>query len=216
MSHKLNLLYVFTALLLHFFTTTWAAEPEQTDQQQVHQLIKEHGIIQHVLFNQQCQKILDQLAINTTCQVLNSEIINAFSVDDGRLLISLALLKKTKNRDQIAHILAHEFAHYEQHHFHELAQFMAKPPTFFPKRKLRKLRQKQEHSADQWADNRLQAHGFDHRQIHHLWQQLSQSEQLKKWSDHAPLQKRIAPNALKTPLLVDPEWRVLIRDLSQR
>lgn len=216
MSHKLNLLYVFTALLLHFFATTLATEPWNTDQQQDHQLIKEHGLIHHVLFNQQCQKTLAQLAITTTCQVLNSDMINAFSLADGNLVISLGLLKKTRNRDQMAHVLAHEFAHHQLDHFHELAQFIAKPPTFFPKRKLHKLRQKQEHDADDWADERLQAHGFDHRQIHHLWQQLSQSEQLKKWSDHAPLQKRIDPKALQATVLIDPEWRLLIRDLSQR
>ena len=53
-------------------------------------------------------------------------------------MITLGLLLKTQNPDQLAHVLAHEQAHITLNHHQSLAEFMRKPPVFFPKKKLKK------------------------------------------------------------------------------
>ena len=216
MSKTFNLLYVFAALLLQFFSVTSQAQSIIEAQQHKTLLIKKHGLIHSPILNNNIHNILNRMMISSDCQVLDSDTVNAFALSDGSLIISLGLLKLTQNPDQMAHIMAHEYAHFELNHHQQLTTFTKKPPLFFPKKKLQKLRKKQEQAADEWANKRLQTYGLDPNQVHHLWQQLSQSEKLQKWSDHSQLSHRINKQSLQAPLSIDGVWQQMIHDLSQR
>ncbi|WP_154224093.1 M48 family metallopeptidase [Marinicella rhabdoformis] len=216
MSKNFNLLYVFIALLLLFFMATSEAATKTTAVKQRIELIKRNGLIEATIFKQRCQKITNQLKITNQCLLLNSDDINAFAFSDGVIMITWGLLKRTHNPDQLAHIISHESSHIILKHHQHLANFINKPPVFFPKTKLKKLRQSQEIEADQIATKQLKRYGFDTAQIHHLWQQLLNTETENKWADHQSLNQRIESNMLKIPLDNDSLWQTMIHDLSQR
>lgn len=216
MSKNFNLLYVFSALLLQFFIATSVAGTKETAVTQRNALIKKHGLIDSPLFNQQCTEISKRLNIKHQCLLLDSNTINAYAFSDGAIMVSWGLFKLTQNSDQFAHIIAHESNHITQNHHQELAQFIAKPPVFFPKKKLMKFRLKQEKAADIAASQQLKKAGYDTAQIHHIWHQLLSSEIQNKWTDHQSLSHRIDLQMLKLPLNKSAEWQSLIHDLSQR
>lgn len=47
---------------------------------------------------------------------LKSNVTNAFSTDQGMVLVTTGLLSQITSEAQLAYILAHEISHYEQHH----------------------------------------------------------------------------------------------------
>ena len=216
MSKNFNLLYGFIALLLQFFLATSSADTKGAGIKQRNDLIAQYGLVDSMPFQQPCQKITAALEIPSSCLLLNQNNINAYAFADGHIMITLGLLLKTQNPDQLAHVLAHEQAHITLNHHQSLAEFMRKPPVFFPKKKLKKLRLKQEKQADQMANNQIIKAGYDPAQIHHLWQSLLNKEDSKKWSDHQKLSQRIDKHLLNQALIKSPEWQAMIHDLSQR
>ena len=47
---------------------------------------------------------------------LRSSVVNAFTTDDGVILVSLGLLAQLENEAQLAYILSHELVHFQRHH----------------------------------------------------------------------------------------------------
>lgn len=184
-------LYVLRGLLLHLFITDAHADTVQNAQIQRQQLISKHGLYDSPEWQKRCDSVLKQLKLSAQCLLLNHNTANAYAFADGTLMINRGLLSLIKNPDQMAHIIAHEQAHWSLKHHQQLAQFIRKPPLFFPKKKLKKLRHQQELAADAWANDRLTHHRFDPRQIHHLWQQLLGQEKNHRNNDHPALADRI-------------------------
>ncbi|MFC2111419.1 M48 family metallopeptidase, partial [Bacteroidota bacterium] len=70
-------------------------------------------------------KVADKLLINEDFQALRDEIriyvtkspyVNAFSTDQGIILINMGLLAQLENEAQLAYIIAHELIHYTKKH----------------------------------------------------------------------------------------------------
>jgi len=80
-----------------------------------------------VLFNDSVSRYLakvlhvvlkDEPALRDSVRVyaLRSSVVNAFTTDDGVILISLGLLAQLENEAQLAFILCHELVHYQHDH----------------------------------------------------------------------------------------------------
>lgn len=51
--------------------------------------------------------------------VIKSNLTNALSTDQGVIFVTLGLLAQVENEAQLAYVLAHEIAHYQEHHVEE-------------------------------------------------------------------------------------------------
>jgi hypothetical protein len=54
--------------------------------------------------------------------VIKSNLTNALSTDQGIVFVTLGLLAQVENEAQLAYVLAHEIAHYQEHHVEESFQ----------------------------------------------------------------------------------------------
>ena len=48
--------------------------------------------------------------------ILQTPIVNAFSLQDGTILVTMGMLAQVTNEAELAFVLAHEIAHYSEHH----------------------------------------------------------------------------------------------------
>ena len=81
----------------------------------------------NVLFNDELSKYVNRVAKNILRRekglykelqfyVLKNNSVNAFSTDQGIIFVTTGLLAQLENEAQLAFILAHEVAHYTEHH----------------------------------------------------------------------------------------------------
>ena len=57
-----------------------------------------------------------QLQLNIHIYILQSSIVNAYSLPDGTVLVTMGLLAQVTNEAELAFVLAHEIAHYSERH----------------------------------------------------------------------------------------------------
>ncbi len=69
-----------------------------------------HGIIKKINYN-------NSIKVPRRILVLRSELVNAYSLGEGTLIVSNGLLSQIDNEQQLAFIIAHEMAHWELDHF---------------------------------------------------------------------------------------------------
>lgn len=130
-------------------------------------LLKNHNIIQSEWFNKQCLNIIQTLHLKRIqkCQLLDSNHNNAYVLPNGNAYITIELLKKLRNHHQLAVILAHENAHIELNHYQIMLDKIRNPGFFFSKRKFKKMMEKNEKEADQWAKETANKYNIDFSQI---------------------------------------------------
>lgn len=141
------------------------------------------------------------------CKIIRSKSINAYVLANGHVYLTSALMHNINNSHQWAAILAHENAHLALNHYAEMLQTYQKPGFFFPKAKLKKMRQKQEQQADDWSRKRLEQGGFDNQQIYYFMQRVIKiSGNNKSFSHIAPAkrsQKADTVELIEQKLLAD-------------
>lgn len=168
----------------------------QANQQQ-QQLIQRYGLSDNQAATQACNDLIAQLALRQfkSCQIIQASFANAFSAANGRLILTEGLLQELRNPDQLAHILAHEYAHLLLQHHQQAHELVNNPPVFFTKSRIKKFYRKIELEADDWANQHLPKHGFDAAQIHHYLLRLANTSK-EHSDDHLPLSKRIKKHGL--------------------
>jgi hypothetical protein len=189
--------YILTFLLILSSWNLFA----QTDEQQLKDwtvknetnLLEKYTIVQSEWFVDECLNLAKSMQLDAinTCQLFQSEHINAYVFDNGRVYFSTAMLKLINNKHQLASILAHEFAHIKLQHYLKTLKKIKKPGIFFPKKRVNKLLKKHEQEADDWSRNQLKEFGFDYQQINHFLRRVQNIEGNKRNKHHLKLSKRI-------------------------
>jgi hypothetical protein len=173
----------------------------KTDEQQLKEwtienekkLLEENPIVKSDWFEKECLKLakIMQLDAINTCQLFQSEHINAYVFDNGHVYFSTAMLQLINNEHQLASILAHEYAHIEFQHYIKTLKKIKKPGIFFPKKRINKLLKKHEKEADKWSESRLKKFGFNPQQINYFLQRVRILTPKKSSNHHLKLSKRI-------------------------
>lgn len=181
------------------------------------ELLDKYDEIAAVAFVERCQQILDQLQITvfSHCGLLRSPSVNAYSFADNHLYLASGLIKRFNNDHQLAHVIAHEAAHLQLKHHRQEYELLRRPSFFFPKRKLKKFYQKIELEADQWANKKLQKHGFDASQIHFFWQAILREKHLLN-KQNSYLHLRLDRQQLKNKLLVSTDYPAWLSSVLEK
>jgi len=189
--------YIIAFLLIVFSCNLVA----QTDEQQLKEwtlknetnLLEKYTTVQSEWFVQECLNLANSMQLDAinTCQLFQSEHINAYVFDNGHVYISTAMLKLIKNKHQLASILAHEYAHIELQHYLKTIKKMKNPGVFFPKKRVNKLLKKHEQEADDWSRNQLKIFGLDYQQINYFLRRVQNIKGNHKNNQHLKLSKRI-------------------------
>lgn len=166
------------------------------------QLFSRYSLINSVYFESICLGIAKEFNIKNlkSCRLIQAPYDNAYALANGQVYITVPLLKKTRNIHQLAHILAHEWAHLALQHHVKLADKYANPGFFFPKSAIKKMRKKHELEADIWAEKKLLEHRYQIEQIDFLFSRIQKNNphnyQLKSRHTNKDLKKEVH----------DPEW----------
>ena len=86
-------------------------------------MLKQGRILDGTEVNQYLDNIVEKLLINHPqllqeihVYILQSPIVNAYSLPDGTILVTMGMLAQVTNEAELAFVLAHEIAHYSEHH----------------------------------------------------------------------------------------------------
>ena len=86
-------------------------------------MLQNGRIIYGTEMNQYLDNIKEKLLVNYPqlqqeihIYVLQSSIVNAYSLPDGTVLVTMGMLAQVTNEAELAFVLAHEIAHYSEHH----------------------------------------------------------------------------------------------------
>lgn len=87
------------------------------------QLLRSPYVLFNTSINQYCDRLLDRLCADQprlrkrlTVYLVRSSAVNAFATDRGDIFITMALLDRLRNEDELAFILAHEVIHARERH----------------------------------------------------------------------------------------------------
>lgn len=164
----------------------WTEENEKMLQEKYH-------LIKSDWFEQQCLALVNKLEFNKIyqCQLFKSDSINAYVFDNGHVYFSHTMFKMFVNKHQWASVLAHENAHIELQHYLKVLKKMQNPGVFFPKRKIKKMLEKHEQEADDWAYQKLVEFNMDPTQISYFLKRVSKLKMVKVNNTHHKINKRI-------------------------
>ncbi len=207
--------YVLIALLLQpalGLGQTVDADLRQHATKQQQQLINQYGLSQNLHATTVCNQLMTELELIAfeSCQIIQAPFANAYSTANGELILTEGLLTALRNPDQLAHILAHEYAHLHLKHHRRAYDMVKDPPVFFTKSRIKKFYRQIESAADDWADQHLPLHGFDPLQINHYLIRITQTAP-EKSNDHEPLSDRIKRHNLPKEV-VAADWLKKLRD----
>ena len=86
-------------------------------------LLQQGKILYGSELNQYLNNIKEQLLVNYPqlqqeihVYIMQTPIVNAYSLPDGTVLVTMGLLAQVTNEAELAFVLAHEIAHYSEHH----------------------------------------------------------------------------------------------------
>jgi hypothetical protein len=86
-------------------------------------MLQNGKIIYGTEMNQYLDNIKEKLLVNypqlqqeVHVYILQTSIVNAFSLPNGTILVTMGLLAQVTNEAELAFVLAHEIAHYSEHH----------------------------------------------------------------------------------------------------
>jgi len=86
-------------------------------------MLKQGRILYGTEINQYLDNIVEKLLINHPqlqqeihVYILQTPIVNAYSLPDGTILVTMGMLAQVTNEAELAFVLAHEIAHYSEHH----------------------------------------------------------------------------------------------------
>ena len=86
-------------------------------------MLKQGRILYGTELNQYLDNIAGKLLANHPqlqqeihVYILQTPIVNAFSLPDGTILVTMGMLSQVTNEAELAYVLAHEIAHYSEHH----------------------------------------------------------------------------------------------------
>jgi hypothetical protein len=212
--------YFITFLLI---LSSWNTSA-QSDEQELKEwtlknetkLLEKYSIVQSEWFVEECLKLANSMQLTdiNTCQLFQSDEINAYVFNNGHVYFSTALLKLINNEHQLASILAHEYAHIELTHYIKTLKKIKKPGIFFPKKRVNKLLKKHEQEADDWSEKNLQLFGYDTDQINYFLRRVSQTTKQSKSNRHIKITKRIKKVTLEE--ILDSTYLKMIKDLINR
>ena len=162
-------------------------------------MLERYQIIQTDWFSRDCLKLASKMKFDKIikCNVLDSEELNAYVLNNGHVYFSKPLMKLINNKHQWASILAHENAHLELNHYIKRLIKLDKPSLFFTKSRLKKFMKKQEEEADQWASNYLKDKGFDENQIYYFFNRVAKAQESKMSTTHKRPKHRMKKHSKK-------------------
>ena len=86
-------------------------------------MLQQGRILYGTEMNQYLDNIKEKLLVNhpqlqqeVHVYILQSTIVNAYSLPNGTILVTLGMLAQVTNEAELAFVLAHEIAHYSEHH----------------------------------------------------------------------------------------------------
>lgn len=86
-------------------------------------MLNQGRIVYGTEMNQYLDNITEKLLVNHPqllkeihVYILQSTVVNAYSLRNGTILVTMGLLAQVTNEAEIAFVLAHEIAHYSEHH----------------------------------------------------------------------------------------------------
>ena len=86
-------------------------------------MLKQGRILYGTEMNEYLDNITEKLLVNHPqlqqeihVYILQSPIVNAYSLPDGTILVTMGMLAQVTNEAELAFVLAHEIAHYSEHH----------------------------------------------------------------------------------------------------
>lgn len=169
---------------------------EETTRLQEKALLDKYNIIVTPSLEKSCMEMARNMQFDkiNSCNIINSNQINAYVLANGHVYFSLAMMQQINNKHQWAAILAHENAHLELNHYIKTLEKYQNPGLFFPKSKIKKMMRKHEIQADDWSDNRLQNYGYDAEQIYFFMQRVIKIKGNKKTNSHIQPSKRTKKN----------------------
>ena len=156
-------------------------------------LIEEYQIIDSDWFEQTCLQLALQLDFRqiVQCKLLRSDEINAYVFNNGHVYFTSSMLQLFTNKHQWAIVLAHENGHVVLKHYVKMLRKMNKPGIFFPKRRIKKMLQRHEKEADDYAKEVIQQHEFDYSQISYFLKKVQKLSVKPKNKTHLKLSRRI-------------------------
>ena len=92
-----------------------------------------HSIIKKINYN-------NNIKVPRRILVLRSDLVNAYSLGEGTLIVSNGLLSQVDNEEQLAFIIAHEMAHWELDHFKDkINQSINAQETYNPEKEMKNI-----------------------------------------------------------------------------
>lgn len=89
-------------------------------------MLKQGRILYGTEMNEYLDNIVEKLLVNHPklrqeihVYILQTPIVNAYSLPDGTILVTMGMLAQVTNEAELAFVLAHEIAHYSEHHSKE-------------------------------------------------------------------------------------------------
>ena len=86
-------------------------------------MLQQGRIIFGTEMNQYLDNIKDKLLVNYPqlqqeihIYILQTPVVNAYSLNDGTVLVTMGMMAQVTNEAELAFVLAHEIAHYSEHH----------------------------------------------------------------------------------------------------
>ena len=86
-------------------------------------MLKQGKILYGTEMNQYLDNIKEKLLVNYPqlqqdihIYILQTPLVNAYSMPDGTVLVTMGMLAQVTNEAELAFVLAHEIAHYSEHH----------------------------------------------------------------------------------------------------
>ena len=87
------------------------------------EMLKQGRILYGTEMNEYLDNIVEKLLVNQPqlqqdihVYILQSPVVNAFSMPDGIILVTMGMMAQVTNEAELAFVLAHEIAHYSEHH----------------------------------------------------------------------------------------------------
>lgn len=113
---------------IYFFVIPWFAEqavdliPRSVDEQLGATYDEGAGMFEEkdsaisVLLNQYLHQMAPELDPRYRITAIDDDMVNAFALPDGRLMVYTGILKKMKSQEELAGVLSHEVSHVEHRH----------------------------------------------------------------------------------------------------
>lgn len=177
-------------------------------------LTNKYPIIQSPWFETECLTLAKNLQFKhlNSCQLFDSQIINAYVFDNGHVYFSKGMMQQINNKHQWAAILAHEYAHIVLGHYLKTIKKLKKPDVFFPKSKIKKMLKKHESEADDWSKQRLKSYNMIYNQINYFLVRVK-ALKINEKNNHLKLSNRIKKS--KNPEIIDKEFIQSIKELNR-